>query len=378
MNNAKYEIADVINLFGHEYVQKFKPNTWKLRVLNALRICRTAALGGHKQECTDCGYIRYNYNSCKNRHCPKCQLSKQAFWVEDISEKIIDTKYFHIVFTIPDVLNEICLLDSRFFYNAMFKSVWDTLKTFGYTKYGVESGAVAILHTWGQNLSLHPHIHCLVPTEGIDFNDKLKKISKNGKYLYNVIQLGLTFRASMMRLIKKNLRKTKQLSKYQNIIDNAYSKKWVVFSQASFSNARKVIKYLGQYIHRVAINNKRIINIDKQNKKITFFYKDYKNNSKVKPTTMDAIEFLRRFCMHILPKRFVKIRYYGVLSNRFSDKIVFYRKPSEKVIGETVTDRLKRLTGFDVCKCPKCKKGKMKAVEGIPKIRLPVEEFLFL
>jgi hypothetical protein len=377
MGQNKYEIADVINLFGNEFIKKHKVNAWQSRTLNALKICRTAALGGHKEECSGCGYIRYNYNSCKNRHCPKCQTSKQAFWVEDISEKIIDTKYFHIVFTVPDILNQICLLNSSFFYNAMFKSVWHTLQTFGYTKHAVESGAVAVLHTWGQNLSLHPHIHCLVPTLGLGFNDKLKKISKNGKYLYSVIQLSLTFKAALMKSIKKELSKTKQLSLYQNIIDGAYAKKWVVFSKPSFNNALKVIKYLGQYIHKVAINNKRIVNIDKKDKKVTFFYKDYRNNSKIKPTTMDAIEFLRRFCMHILPKRFVKIRYYGILSNRFSDKIVFYKKASGKIEGETVVERLRRLTGFDICKCPKCKKGKMKTVEEIPKIRLPVKDFLF-
>lgn len=378
MCKPKYEIADIIEIFGDEYVKKHKPNSWITRTLNAIKICRTAALGGHKEKCNSnvCGHVRYSYNSCRNRHCPKCQLSKQAFWVEDISEKIVDTKYFHIVFTIPEILNELCLQDNKEFYSSLFKCVWDTLRTFGYTKYAVETGAVAVLHTWGQNLSLHPHIHCLVPAAGIDFNNKLKKIGKNGKYLFNVKQLSLTFRGKLMELIKKELIKTKQVLKYQNIIDLAYTKKWVVFAQASFANTEKVIKYLGQYTHRVAINNHRIINIDKQNKTVTFYYKDYKDNSKVKPITIDAIEFLRRFCLHILPKRFVKIRYYGVLSNRYAKQTVFYRMVSKKVLGENNTDRLKRLTGFDIEKCPVCKKGKMKIVENLPKIRAPVEGFL--
>jgi len=373
MSRTKFEIAQIIARFGEEFVEKYNPNSWQLRTLNALRICRTSALGGHKEQCDNCGNVRYSYNSCKNRHCPKCQASRQAFWMEDVSERIIDTKYFHIVFTIPEVLNEICLLDSRKFYSILFSSVWLTLRTFGYTHYGVESGALAVLHTWGQNLSLHPHIHCLVPAAGISLAGNIKKIGKKAKYLYPVRKLSIDFRSVMMRELKKQLVSSDKLAEYQNIIDKAWKKKWVVFTQPSFADAGRVIKYLGQYTHRVAITNNRIKSIDK--KKVSFYYKDYRDKGKQKLMTLSGVEFLRRFVMHILPKGFVKVRYYGILSNRYSKQTAKYRKTSEKEEGETDQQRLLRLTGFDVRCCPHCKNGTMHIVEIFPRIRSP-EKFL--
>jgi len=371
MSRTKFEVAQIIEWFGDEFVEKHHPNSWQLRTLNALRICRTSALGGHKEQCERCGHVRYSYNSCKNRHCPKCQASRQAFWIEDVSERIIDTKYFHVVFTLPDVLNNICLLDSRKFYGLLFSSVWQTLRTFGYTHYGVESGALAILHTWGQNLSLHPHIHCLVPAVGSSLSGNIKKISKKGKYLYPVPKLSIDFRSVMMKKLKKQLGKRGILPKYQNIIDNAWKKDWVVFAEPSFADAERVIKYLGQYTHRVAISNHRIKSIDEKN--VAFYYKDYRDKAKQKLMTLTGVEFLRRFAMHILPKGFVKVRYYGILSNRYRMQTAMYRKPSKKVKGETVQQRLKRLTGFDMHQCPKCKKNTMHTIEIIPKIRSPVQ-----
>jgi len=369
MSRQKFEMAQIIKQFGNDFVNSHNPNRWILRTLNSLRVCRTSALGGHKQECDSCGKVRISYNSCRNRHCPKCQASKQAFWVEDVSERIVDTKYFHIVFTVPEQLNVICILDSRKFYNTLFSSVWQTLRTLGYTHYTAETGALAILHTWGQNLSLHPHIHCLVPAAGITLAGNMKKISKKGKYLYSVNKLSIDFRSTMMKQLKKQLKKNGQLPEYQTIIDKAWAKDWVVFSEPSFADADRVIKYLGQYTHRVAISNNRIQNIDKEN--VSFFYKDYRDNAKGKLTTLTGVEFLRRFSMHILPKGFLKIRYYGILSNRFGKQTAMYRKSKENRSKETVQQRLKRLTGFDVYQCPYCKKGHMRTIKVLPRIRSP-------
>lgn len=371
MSRPKYEIAQVIEQFGEDYIKQYNPNSYILRTLNALRICRTSALGGHQDRCDDCKRIRNSYNSCRNRHCPKCQPAKQAFWVEDTSQRIIDTKYFHIVFTIPHILNLICLLDSKQFYSTLFSSVWDTLRTFGYTHYGVESGTVAILHTWGQNLNLHPHIHCLVPGAGMTLAGNFKKISKKGRYLYPVPMLSKTFRGKMMEQLKKQLIARKQLLKYQAIIDQAWDKKWGVFSEPSFSNAEYVIKYLGQYTHRVAISNHRLRNIDEGS--VSFYYKDNRDNGKNKLTTLSGVEFLRRFCMHILPKRFVKIRYYGILSNRYRKKTILLRAIKPDRPKETVQQRMKRLTGFDIYQCPFCKKGQMHTIEVLPRTRSPGE-----
>jgi len=369
MSRQKFEIAQIIEQFGDDFVNRHNPNTWILRTLNSLQICRTSALGGHKEKCDSCGKVRISYNSCRNRHCPKCQASKQVFWVEDVSERIIDTRYFHIVFTVPEELNAICILDSRKFYNTLFSSVWQTLRTFGYTHYGTETGAIMILHTWGQNLSLHPHIHCLVPAAGITLAGNMKKISKKGKYLYPVNKLSIDFRSMMMKRLKKQLKENDQLPEYQPVIDKAWAKEWVVFSEPSFTDSGRVIKYLGQYTHRVAITNNRIRNIDTKN--VSFNYKDYRDNAKLKLTTLTGIEFLRRFSMHILPKGFVKIRYYGMLSNRFCKQTAMYRKTKQDRSKETVQQRIERLTGFDVYQCPYCKKGHMHTIEVLPRIRSP-------
>jgi len=369
MSKPKLEIAHIIEQFGGEFVDKHKPNTWTLRTLNALRICRTAALGGHKEQCDRCGKTRISYNSCRNRHCPKCDASKQAFWIDDVSNRIIDTKYFHLVFTVPQELNTICLLDSKSFYNALFSSVWQTLRSFGYTHYGAETGALAVLHTWGQNLSLHPHIHCLVPAAGISLNGNIKKISKKGKYLYSVKKLSVDFRGIMLKTLKKQLKSKGLLNQYQSIINQAWSKNWVVFSEPSFGDAQHVIKYLGQYTHRIAISNQRIQKID--NNRVSFYYKDYKDQSKRKIVSLTGVEFLRRFCMHILPKGFVKIRYYGILSNRYSKQTAMYRKPQIQILNETPMQRMLRLTGMDIYQCPFCKNGKMHQVEIIPRVRSP-------
>jgi hypothetical protein len=181
MSRTKWEISDVIRKFGRQFLEKHQPNEYQKRVLKALLQCRTSALGGHKEVCSCCGKVRISYNSCGNRHCPKCQSAKQAFWIEDLLEKSLPVKHYHIVFTVPHELNTICMLNSAMFYSNLFKAVWDTLRTFGYTHFGVESGAICVLHTWGQNLSLHPHIHCIVPAIGLSLAGNMKPIGKNGK-----------------------------------------------------------------------------------------------------------------------------------------------------------------------------------------------------
>ena len=186
MNRSSYEIADVIRQFGAQFTAEYQPNSYQQRVLNALSICRTSELGGHKQVCDCCSKQQISYNSCRNRHCPKCQGSKQAFWVEDLLETTLEVKHYHIVFTVPHELNTVCLLDSEWFYNRLFSAVWETLRQLGYTRFGVEPGAVCVLHTWGQNLSLHPHIHCIVPAVGETLAGNLKHIGSSGKFLFRL------------------------------------------------------------------------------------------------------------------------------------------------------------------------------------------------
>lgn len=370
MERPKYEVSQIIERFGKGFIDICQPNSFIVRTLDALQKCRTSALGGHIDVCDSCGHNRNSYNSCGNRHCPKCQGTKQALWVDDRMNQALDVKYFHIVFTVPEALNQICMQDSKQFYDIMFECVWSTLHTFGYSHFGVESGAICVLHTWGQNLSLHPHIHCLVPAAGLTLAGNPKRITKQGKYLYPVRMLSVVFRGKMLEKIKLQLKKIKQLPQYQSMLDALWKKPWVVFCEPPMGNSQQIVKYLGQYTHRVAISNHRILNIDGSD--VHFLYKDYKDKNKVKPTKLSGVEFLRRFCMHILPYRFVKIRYYGILSSRHKTmmKPLMAKKPETKVV-ESRQERTVRLTGFDPCRCPVCKIGFMHAVELLPKIRAP-------
>jgi hypothetical protein len=380
MKRPEFEVAQIINRFGKQFIEQCEPNSFVIRTLDYLQKCRTSALGGHKDICDDCGKDRISYNSCGNRNCPKCHGTKQALWVDDRLNDALDVKYFHIVFTVPEKLNQICLLESKKFYSTLFECVWSTLQTFGYSHYGIESGAICVLHTWGQNLSLHPHIHCIVPAVGLTLSGELKYISKQDKFLYPVRMLSKVFQGKMLGKIKRQLIQRKQLPKYQPVIDNLWEIPWVVFCKPPFDNVQQIVKYLGRYTHRIAISNHRIQNIDESN--VSFLFKDYKDNCKNKHTKLSGVEFLRRFCSHILPYRFVKIRYYGILSSKQRKSIIpLLAKKSELKVKvdipviltkETKRERIVRVTGFDMFKCPFCKKGIMHTIEILPKIRSPV------
>jgi len=367
----QFEVSQIVDRFGAQYIGQYQPNSFSLRTFDALQKCRTAALGGHKDVCDCCAKQRISYNSCGNRHCPKCQSNKQAIWVDDRISDALDVKYFHVVFTVPEALNAVCLIDSKRFYNDMFECAWSVLQTFGYSHYGVESGAICVLHTWGQNLSLHPHIHCIVPAAGLSLKGKLKHISKQGKYLYPVRMLSTVFRGKLLEKIKRQLKQSNQLPQYQSLLDCVWKKPWVVYCEPPLGNAQQIVKYLGQYTHRVAISNHRIQNIDDSG--VSFFYKDYKDNSKKKLARLSGVEFLRRFCMHILPYRFVKIRHYGILSSKQKGRIkpLQTKKQQEVKVKETAQERILRITGFDRYQCPFCKTGIMYTVELLPRIRSP-------
>ena len=376
MNRSKLEMAQVIKRFGADYRVQHAPNNYQLTVLNALQQCRTAELGGHKELCDNdkCGNERFSYNSCGNRHCPKCQIARQMIWAEDRMRDALNVKHFHVVFTVPDELNAICLLNSKAFYEAQFDAVWETLRSFGYSHYGVETGAICVLHTWGQNLSLHPHLHCIVPATGLTLRDKTIPIGKEGKYLYPVRQLSTVFRGKLLDRLKQILKKQNLLAEYKQTIDHCYAKPWVVYCEPSLGNAQQIVGYLAKYTHRVAITNSRIKSIDDKN--VTFSYKDYKDNANQKLMTLTGVEFLRRFAMHILPRGFVKIRYFGILTSRYKQQVKSMKTKADIVqLTETKQQRMVRLTGYNPCQCPKCKTGKMHAVEILPRIRSPGNVF---
>lgn len=372
-------MADVIRLFGAGLVAKSKLAPLQLNVLGKIAACRTAALGGHEEACENCGSVRYSYNSCGDRHCPKCQASKQAFWIDDLVQNTLPVKHYHIVFTVPHHLNSVCLHNGRMYYDLLFAAVWNTLRSFGYSHFGVETGAVAVLHTWGQNLSLHPHIHCLVPAAGYTLDGQWKNIGHSGQYLYPVHQLSEAFKGKFLDSLKRALRKQNELALFNDTIQQGYKTQWVVHCEPSLASATHVVKYLGQYTHRVAITNQRILNI--AGGKVTFLAKDYRDRAIKKPVSLDGIEFLRRFTLHILPRRFVKIRRFGIYNHTTKRNLALQFVPREKPDIETIekrrqapetnVERFARLTGVNPCLCPVCKTGKMVAIRELPRIRSP-------
>ena len=370
------EIADIVRRFGTEYIEKHHPSAEKIKVLFDILQCRTLTLGGHEERCDCCNQVRYSYNSCGNRHCPKCLSAKQAIWIEKLIDQTLPVKHYHIIFTVPHELNPICLFDKGMYYKLLFSAVWRTLHSFGYTHYGVESGAVCVLHSWGQNLSLHPHIHCIVPAAGYSLKGGWEHIGTYDNYLYPVHQLSATFKGKFLDKLERSLRKKDMNPGFGPLLQQAWNKPWVVFCEPSLAKSGHVIRYLGQYTHRVAISNDRILRMSKTH--VTFIAKDYRDRAQKKPVTMTGVEFLHRFCLHILPKRFVKIRRFGIYNHttkrnlelQFKQEVSIVEKENSRQ-NETSQEQIKRLTGFDIGQCPKCKKGRMLFVRELPRIRSP-------
>lgn len=310
----QYEVADVLNILGSK-LENLELNSWQLRTLFALKKCRTSALGGHIDACDECGNVSISYNSCRNRHCPKCQGKKREQWIENRETELLPVPYFHVVFTLPDVLNKTALHEPKMLYDFLFESAWETLQTFGENR-GLKMGMIAVLHTWGQNLSLHPHLHCIVPGGGVDESGGWKNIRSDGKFLFSVKALSKVFRAKFCEKLKANLKdkfNENQENEYEKIRQSLWEKPWVVYAKKPFGSPKSVVEYLGRYSHKIAVSNQRIRKIDSET--VTFSYKDYRQKGIKKQMVLSHEEFIRRFAMHILPKRFVKIRHYGFLSS---------------------------------------------------------------
>jgi len=351
----KYEVADVLNAHWSQVQQCAKYNSWQLRTLDALRRCRTAALGAHVDGCSSCGHLRISYNSCRNRHCPKCQGQEREKWIQARESELLSVPYFHIVFTLPDALNTLCLHKARELYNILFESAWHVLNTFGHDAkwLGAQTGMISILHTWGQTLTLHPHLHCIVPGGGITKTGKWKTAKNNGKYLFNVKAMSQVYRGKFMALLKERL--PQQMLPV--LVNDLYKKGWVVYAKRPFGGPQSVVEYLGRYTHKVAISNHRLTNIvDGQ---VSFSYKDYKHAAAKKEMRLDANEFIRRFAMHILPKGFVRIRHYGILSSTSKTACAVIIK--EQLPPLTRIPKVKKEL-YNPLQCPCCKKETMQTI----------------
>lgn len=342
------EVSDVLYQLGSK-VEYIGLNAWQLRALNAIKKCRTAAIGGHIDACDNCGKVSISYNSCRNRHCPKCQGKNREDWILAREGELLPVPYFHIVFTLPDAINSLAIHHPKLVYNTLFEATWQTLKQFGKNQ-GVQMGMIAILHTWGQNLSLHPHLHCIVPGGGIDKNGQWKNIRADGNFLFHVKALSKVFRAKYCEKLHQ-----KDKVQYQQIRFELWKKEWVVFAKRPFGSPKSVIEYLGRYTHKIAISNHRIQSIDE--KIVTFNYKDYKEKGIKKQLTLTHEEFIRRFALHILPKRFVKIRHYGYLSSTWKRQKL---KDLQQNLGIKIIE--KKAKTIILPKCPCCKVGNMHTI----------------
>jgi hypothetical protein len=361
----QYEVAQILREYGAGYREMHPVLMHHQRVLQAIERCRTAALGGHVERCDSCAHERIAYNSCRNRHCPKCQTTQRERWILARQADTLDCTYFHVVFTIPHELNPFCLKQPDVLYKILFRAAKESLFEMGQDPkhLGAQMGAIAILHTWGQNLSLHPHIHMIVPGGGFDAQGKWKTTQCKGNFLFPLKALQKLFRGKFMAYLREVLENLK-IPLDASLRNTLYTKDWMVYAKQPFQNEAGVIEYLGRYSHKIAISNHRIKRIG--DGQVTFTYKDYADASKTKLMTLDAHEFLRRFYLHILPPYFYKIRHYGFLSNRCKHKIRKQqmlegkvRVKKEKLSPQEI---LLKKYGYDVEACPCCKTGKMKIV----------------
>ena len=345
-----FELADLLQNHKHK-LYSLTSNTWQARTLFALARCRTKEMGGHIDKCSDqkCSSLHISYNSCRNRHCPKCQGHLTEKWILNREKELLNTSYFHVVFTIPHELNDLALYAPDVLYACLFKSAWQTMLGFSDnpTFLGAKTGMIALLHTWGQNLSLHPHLHCIVPAGGVTKTGKWKQTKSKGKFLFPVKKMSTVFRAKFVEnLRKEGVTINGELSKA------LFSKPWVVYTKKPFYGPKQVIEYLGRYSHKIAISNHRIKDIE-GNDTITFELKNYKKGGKKEFLTLSQEEFIRRFSLHILPKGFTKIRHYGILSSSSKTK---FRKLIDQELGRVFLPNKKK----EISKhrrCPKCKKG---------------------
>jgi predicted Zn-ribbon and HTH transcriptional regulator len=362
------ELQDIMRRYGAPYRDGHILSRVQLKAMAAIEACRTAALGAHADVCDECGFEKISYNSCRNRHCPKCQTLAKEDWIERQKQNLINCQYFHIVFTVPAELRSVSLQNQREMYGLLFKAASETLMELcADQKYlGAKPGLTAILHTWGQNLSFHPHLHCVVTGGGITETNSWKDSRK--KFFIPVKVLASKFRGKLLYLLRREslqfrggLEHLNDAKQFGALLGKLYHTDWVVYCKPPFGSAQKVIGYLGRYTHRVAISNERIISVE--GGRITFRWRDYSDGNKQKVMTLPAEEFIRRFLTHILPAGFRKIRHYGLFASRDKGARLLLCKwltRTPLVSGhESTLERLVRIFGRDFNLCPRCHSGRL-------------------
>jgi hypothetical protein len=387
MSQTKIEVADILRAAGATFLQEHRGylSGAQLRAMNDLPACRTAALGGHVDACNACGEVQVSYNSCRNRHCPKCQGSARAKWLAARQAELLPVPYFHIVFTLPDTLAPLALQNPRVMYGILFRAASQALLELAADrKYlGAKIGLLAVLHTWGQNLMHHPHVHCVVPAGGISSDGERWIATKNNDFFLPVRVLSRVFRGKLIDMTKRafaagelsfhdRLAHCAQPAAFEHLLNVAVRKDWIVYAKRPFGGPEVVLKYLARYTHRV---NQRLLACD--GKRVTFRWKDYAAAGAQKTMTLSTDEFIRRFLLHVLPSGLVRIRHYGWMANRGrSEKLVLCRRllgvVEQQPVEENLNTENSPSTDQPTCEppptaplCPACRSGRMLRIDSM-------------
>ena len=390
---SKITICDILREYGGRYISKNKLKGQQKGIISLLSSCRTQALGSHYRECDQCSYLDKSYNSCRNRHCPNCQHKDREEWLDKRMKELLPVGYYHLVFTIPHQLNNLCLKNKKVMYGILFKAVSQTiLELCKDTKHlGADTGLITVLHTWGQNMMEHPHLHCIMPAGGLSF-DKTHWVhtrKKNDFFIYFKV-ISRKFRGKFLDLLQKAYNKEELSFKgklitiagkkyFSALLSSMYKKEWVVNIQKPFAHPKKVLEYLSRYVFRIAISDRRIEKVE--NGIVHFSIKDYKRNGIFRKMKLEINEFIRRFLLHVLPKGFFKVRYYGIFTNsRRKENILKSKellseenaeqKQEDIEDGKQVwekqdtiwTEIMEEIKKHLKLNCPVCKKGRMRFV----------------
>lgn len=392
MDRPTWEVADVFRRYGETYRNDHgaSMSQGQRRVMTAIEVCRTAALGGHLERCDQCDHERNCFNSCRDRHCPKCQCLARAQWIEDRQDELLEIGYFHVVFTVPKEIAAIAYQNKELVLNILFRVTAETLRTIAADPkhLGAEIGFFAVLHSWGQNLQFHPHLHCVILGGGLspdgerwvsgrrpDFFLPVRVLSKLFRRLF-LEALQTAFNAGELKFFH-SLEKLREPVAFARYLAKAKRPNWVVYAKRPFAGPQQVLDYVGRYTHRVAISNNRLLDIEGD--QVRFKWKDYRHGDQIKTMTLSADEFIRRFLMHVMPNGFHRIRYYGFLGNRYrKQKLAQCRRLLGMQISERQAqlpkpekeyrDRYEELTGRSLRQCPCCKQGQMVKVAILPRV----------
>ena len=369
---SRWEVADIFRLYGEVYRTTHPVPPSHQKVLHAMAVCRTAQLGGHAEHCPNCGFERYAYNSCRNRHCPTCQTLTKAQWLEDRKAELLPVPYFHTVFTLPHELNALILANKRPLLTLLFTAASQTLVQFGHTNLGGQIGCTMVLHTWDQTLGPHFHVHCLVAAGALS-SDGTRWLPTHPRFRFPVQALSQVFRGKFLDALHQAYttgaltfsdaiadRGTPE--GFAQLNDHLYGKAWVVYVKQPLTGPEHVLDYIGRYTHRVAIANPRILDVS--DGQVRFTYRNRRQDNRVQTMTLDASEFIRRFLLHVLPKGFMRIRHYGFLANRCKTQAL---RQCRQLLGQSpdppqrcrpsTAEWMRQVTGIDITQCPQCGHG---------------------